>query len=110
LSLISKSLIGKAGEADINLVSFVVSEISKRVAIFLEHELLLGTGTDACQGILTGATNVKETSAASTIKSDDLITCKNQFLTDINQTRFGSCTDQQEQQSENSKTATANIS
>jgi HK97 family phage major capsid protein len=34
---------------------------------------LLGTGTDACQGILTGATNVKETSAASTIKSDDLI-------------------------------------
>jgi HK97 family phage major capsid protein len=73
LSLISKSLIGKAGEADINLVSFVVSEISKRVAIFLEHELLLGTGTNACQGILTGATNVKETSMASAIKSDDLI-------------------------------------
>jgi HK97 family phage major capsid protein len=73
LSLISKSLIGKAGEADINLVNFVVSEISKRVAIFLEHELLLGTGTDACQGIITGATNVRETSAAGAIKADDLI-------------------------------------
>jgi HK97 family phage major capsid protein len=55
LSLISKSLIGKAGEADINLVNFVVSEISKRVAIFLEHELLLETGTNACQGIFTQA-------------------------------------------------------
>ncbi|MDR1240257.1 MAG: phage major capsid protein [Oscillospiraceae bacterium] len=73
LSLISKSLIGKAGEANINLVNFVVSEISKRVAVFLEHELLLGTGADACQGIITGATNVKETSTASTIKADDLI-------------------------------------
>jgi HK97 family phage major capsid protein len=73
LSLISKSLIGKAGEADINLVNFVVSEISKRVAVFLEHELLCGTGVDACQGIITGATNVKETSTASQIKADDLI-------------------------------------
>ncbi|MDR1240278.1 MAG: phage major capsid protein [Oscillospiraceae bacterium] len=73
LSLISKSLIGKAGEANINLVNFVVSEISKRVAVFLEHELLLGSGTNACQGIITGATNVKETSSASTIKADDLI-------------------------------------
>jgi HK97 family phage major capsid protein len=74
LTLISKSLIGKSGEAGIDLVGFIVAQISKSVAKFIEHEFLLGTGTNACQGILTGATNITETAAAGAIKADDLIT------------------------------------
>jgi HK97 family phage major capsid protein len=73
LTLISKSLIGKAQEAGINIVNFIVGEIAKKVAFFIEKEFLKGTGSSACQGILTGATNVIETTTASAIKSDDLI-------------------------------------
>lgn len=73
LTLISKSLIYKSGEAGFNVVSFIVSEIAKKVAIFLEKEFLLGTGTNACQGILKGATNVINTGIAGQIRPDDLI-------------------------------------
>lgn len=74
LTLVSKSLIGKSNEAGIDLVGFIVNEIAKSVSKFIEHEFLLGTGTNACQGILTGATNIIETSTVSVIKADDLIT------------------------------------
>jgi HK97 family phage major capsid protein len=73
LTLISKSLIGKSTEAGIDLVGFIVNEIAKKVSFFIENEFLKGTGNNACEGILTGATNIIETSSASAIKADDLI-------------------------------------
>lgn len=47
--------------------------MAEAIASFLENELLNGSGTDACQGILAGSTNIVTTSTAGTIKPDDLI-------------------------------------
>lgn len=47
--------------------------MSGAIAEFIEKELLKGTGTDACQGILTGAKNIVETSLSGKISADDLI-------------------------------------
>jgi HK97 family phage major capsid protein len=70
LTKISKSLINRA---DIDIVGFVVRKMGDAIAYFLENEFLNGTGTDACQGILTGATNVATTAAVGIIRADDLI-------------------------------------
>lgn len=59
--------------SDFDILNFVVKHLSEAVAQFLEKELLAGSGTNACQGVLTGATNVVTTAAAGAIKSDDLI-------------------------------------
>ena len=70
LTKISKSLINKS---DFDITNFVVKKMSEAIAEFIEKELLNGTGTSACQGILTGATNIIETSASGKISADDLI-------------------------------------
>ncbi len=70
LTKISKSLINKS---DFDLTNFVIKKMSEAIAEFIEKELLNGTGTNACQGILTGATNIVESSAGGKITADDLI-------------------------------------
>ena len=70
LTKISKSLINKS---DFDITNFVVKKMSEAIAEFIEKELLKGTGSSACQGILTGATNIIETSASGKISADDLI-------------------------------------
>jgi HK97 family phage major capsid protein len=77
LTKISKSLINRA---DIDIVSFVVKKMGDAIAYFLENEFLNGSGTNACQGILTGATNIVATSTASTIKADDLIDLQEKII------------------------------
>jgi phage major capsid protein, HK97 family len=70
LTKISKSLINKS---DFDLTNFVINKMSGAIAEFIEKELLSGTGANSCQGILTGATNVVETSSSGKISADDLI-------------------------------------
>lgn len=70
LTKVSKML---KNNSDFDILNFVVKHLSEAVAQFLEKELLTGSGTNSCQGVLTGATNVITTAAAGAIKSDDLI-------------------------------------
>lgn len=70
LTKVSKML---KNNSDFDILNFVVKHLSEAIAEFLEKELLAGSGTNACQGVITGATNVITTSTAGTIKSDDLI-------------------------------------
>ncbi len=70
LTKISKSLINKS---DFDLTNFVINKMSAAIAEFIEKELLNGTGTNSCQGILTGVTNIVETSSSGKITADDLI-------------------------------------
>lgn len=70
LTKISKSLINKS---DFDLINFVINKMSAAIAEFIEKELLSGTGTNACQGVLTGATNIVESSTNGKVSADDLI-------------------------------------
>nr|DAQ07630.1 MAG TPA: major capsid protein [Caudoviricetes sp.] len=70
LTKISKSLINKS---DFDLTNFVINKMSAAIAEFIEKELLSGTGTNACQGVLTGATNIVESSTSGKVSADDLI-------------------------------------
>ena len=70
LSLIGKSVINNA---QVDIVSFIVTEMAKKIAEFLEHELLVGNGSNAAQGIAVGCTNIKTTATASAITADELI-------------------------------------
>ncbi len=70
LTKISKSLINKS---DFDLTNFVINKMSAAIAEFIEKELLSGTGTNACQGVLTGATNIVESSTNGKVSADDLI-------------------------------------
>ena len=70
ITKISKSLINKS---DFDLTNFVINNMSSAIAEFIEKELLNGTGINSCQGILTGTTNIVETSASGKISADDLI-------------------------------------
>lgn len=71
LSLIGKSVINNA---QVDVVSFIVTEMARKIAEFLEHELLVGNGSNAAQGIATGCTNTLITAAATAITADELIT------------------------------------
>lgn len=70
LTKVSKSLINKS---QFDITSFVVNKVAASIAEFLEKELLIGTGTNACQGILTGSTNIVTSSTSGKITADDLI-------------------------------------
>lgn len=69
LTLVGKSVINNA---DVDIVSFIVNEMAEKIAIFLEGQLLNGTGSSAAQGIVNG-TNVVTAAAAAAISADDLI-------------------------------------
>lgn len=55
------------------MTNFVINKMSAAIAEFIEKELLSGTGTNACQGVLTGATNIVESSTSGKVSADDLI-------------------------------------
>lgn len=68
LTLIGRSV---ANNAQVDVVSFVVSEMSKKIAEFIEKELLVGTS-----GKATGAldcTNTLTTASATAITTDELV-------------------------------------
>lgn len=68
LSLVSRSLVNNA---DIDLVNFVVREMGRRIAIFLEGELLKGTNSKATGAL--SSTNLMAAGSTSAISADTLI-------------------------------------
>lgn len=71
LTLLGKSVINNS---DIDILSFVVDEMARRIAAFIEGEMLVGTGTTYSHA--TGALNTSNTIAAgsvSAISADNLI-------------------------------------
>ena len=69
LTLIGRSV---ANNAQVDVVSFIVMEMAKEIAIFLEKELLIGTSGKA-QGALD-TTTVVTAASATAITTDELIT------------------------------------
>lgn len=69
LTLIGKMVINSAG---IDVVSFIVDEMADRMALFIEHELLVGSGSSAIQGATKTSNGVTGT-AATYLVADDLI-------------------------------------
>lgn len=68
LTLIGKSV---ANNAQVDVVSFIITEMSKAIAEFIEGELLNGTANKA-QGVLS-TTNTVTTASAAAITADELI-------------------------------------
>ena len=68
LTLLGKSVINNS---QINVVSFIVNEMAKKIALFLEKELLNGT-TDKATGALS-TTNTMLAGSVSAISADNLI-------------------------------------
>lgn len=68
LTLIGKSV---ANNAQVDVVSFIITEMSKAIAEFLEKELLIGT-TNKAQGALS-TTNTVTTASGTAITADELI-------------------------------------
>lgn len=68
LTLIGRTLINNA---DIDLVSFVVSHMAEQIAAFIEKELLVGT-SGKCTGALS-TTNTMNAGSTSAISADNLI-------------------------------------
>ncbi len=69
LTLIGKTVVNNA---QVDVVSFIVTEMAKEIAAFIEKELLIGTSGKA-QGALD-VDNTVETASATAITMDDLIT------------------------------------
>ena len=76
LTLIGKSVINNS---EIDVLGFIVAEMSKQITLFLEKEMLIGTSTKAT-GALATTTNVTLTSATN-ITADDLITLQSKVVT-----------------------------
>lgn len=68
LSLVGKTLLNSA---DVALVSFVVNEMSEKIATFIERELLVGT-ENKCTGALSASGGITAASA-SAITADELV-------------------------------------
>lgn len=71
LSLVGRSLLNNA---DVDLVSFVVRKMAESVSVFVEQELLTGTGASNshCTGALT-TTNTLNAGSTTAITADNLI-------------------------------------
>ena len=71
LSLVGRSLLNNA---DVDLVSFVVRKMAESVSVFVEHELLVGTGASDshCTGALS-TTNTMAAGSTTAITADNLI-------------------------------------
>lgn len=69
LTLIGKSV---ANNADVDVVGFVVAEMARKIAEFIEGELLTGSGNKAAEGALNTA-NVKEAASGTNVTADELI-------------------------------------
>lgn len=70
LTKISRSLVTNA---EFDVVGYIISKVSLAIARFLEKEALLGSGSSACQGVVTGATQKVTAKANSAITADELI-------------------------------------
>lgn len=70
LVLVGKSVINSSV---VNVTSFVIRKIAEKAAQFIEHELLVGSGSSAAQGA-TKTTNIVTTASSGTIAFDDLVT------------------------------------
>lgn len=68
-------LIGKSVENNgaFSVVDFIINQMAEQIAIFIEKELLTGTGSSAAQGALN-TTNTLTTGSATAITTDELIT------------------------------------
>lgn len=68
-------LIGKSVENNgaFSVVKFIINQMAQEIAIFLEKELLTGTGVNAAQGAVN-TTNVLTAASATAITTDELIT------------------------------------
>lgn len=69
LVLVSKSVINNA---QFDVVAFVVGEMARKIAVFMEKEILTGAGTTAATGAV-GAANSLTTAGATAITADELI-------------------------------------
>ena len=76
LTLIGKSVINNS---EIDVLGFIVAEMSKQIVLFLEKELIVGTSTKAT-GALATTTTVTLTSTTN-ITADDLITLQSKVVT-----------------------------
>lgn len=72
---LTKIGISLINNTDLDLVGFVVGEIARRVAFFVEGELLkgAGSGSNHMQGITVGCTNTLTTTGATAITVPELI-------------------------------------
>lgn len=68
------TLIGKSVENNgvFSVVDFIVNQMAEEIAIWLEGQLLTGTGSSAAQGALNTTTKIT-TAAATAITADELI-------------------------------------
>ena len=69
LTLVSKSV---ENNAVFSVVDFVVEQMAEEIALFLEKELLTGTGNSAAQGALN-TTNALTAASATAVTADELI-------------------------------------
>lgn len=69
LCLISKSVINNGA---FDVVSFVITEMSEKIAAFFEKEILTGSGSSAATGALASA-NTLTTASGTAIAADELI-------------------------------------
>ena len=76
LTLVGKSVINNS---EIDVLNFIVAEMSKQITLFLEKEMLIGTSGRAT-GALSTTTNVTLTSATN-ITADDLVTLQSKLVT-----------------------------
>lgn len=76
LSLVGKSVINNA---EVDVTSFIVNEMAKKIALFLEKELLVGT-VDKAEGALSTTTNVNAGSI-SAITADNFIDLQSKIPT-----------------------------
>lgn len=67
------TLIGKSVENNsvFNVTNFIVNQMAEEIALWMEKELLTGTGTNAAQGALNTSTTV--TTAGAAVTADELI-------------------------------------
>lgn len=73
LTKVSRSLVNNA---EFDIVSYVITKVAEAIARFLEKELLLGSGSNACSGVLATNTNKFTTASATALTADDLITAQ----------------------------------
>lgn len=77
LVLVGRSVINSA---TFDIASFIINKVAEKAAVFLEHELLVGTGSSAAQGA-TATSNSVTAAATNAITLDELITLQSSIKT-----------------------------
>ena len=76
LTLVGKSVINNS---EIDVLNFIVAEMSKQITLFLEKEMLIGTSGKATGALATTTTTTL--TSATNITADDLITLQSKVVT-----------------------------